>query len=662
MVKKMTKKMTMEKNFIWLGPTSVLVFVVVLAVMYGLIGTAETMTGGGEPPERPELNLVQQTQTQLTNTPVTMPSGIGNGQNLSLIHQPTSMPSGIGNGQIQLINKPAINSGLGQGQNLSLIHQPTSMPSGIGNGQIQLINNPAINSGLGQGQNLSLIHNPTTMPSGIGNGNIRLINKPTFNTGLGQGQNLQLIKQNLPVIPFFGVSVGEVPEIVARQLNLRPGVGQYIKNILPKSPADKGGLRMGDVILQFDHQDITAHEQIGLILKTKQVGDSVKVLIKRRKLKKSYHIKLEKSPQNIVKAAFTQKPNWMGTDIQDIDAIMKLQFNLPDNRGAIISHVTPNSPADTAGLKTGDVIRRIDGKRILDVKQMQSIILKKQPGKQVQLTILRNGKHSTLNIVMGQKSLAKPQIPFIGPADIAIEGSWIGMDVTELSPNDAKAMGLGSGTRGILVNDVESPPATMVGFQTGDVILAVNGIPTPDMKQFVAATKKQNNAVVDVARGNKHFFISVPPPGFTNQGTKINDPMNNKLKQVALTAPINNNGLVNQNLGSQLFLHQMPVRIAIFTSSPDINARVSGNVNQNPGIIIADLTKNAYASINPDINGTLSAALMQYNISALIGTDISGQTQMDMANNGITIYKGIVGTALDAVALYESNKLTPSGL
>ena len=305
----------------------------------------------------------------------------------------------------------------------------------------------------------------------------------------------------------------------------------------------------------------------------------------------------------------------------------------------IVSHVAKDSPAETAGLRKGDIIRRFGATRVRDVKQLQSLILGSQPGQMVQATLLRNGRHETVEVSLSRTPPNTAQgVPFIGPADVAIEGTWIGMDVTELSAGDASAFGLPAGTRGILVNDVESPPATTVGFQTGDVITTVNGSPTQDMKQFETATKKQSSAVVDVIRGNKHLLISVPPPGFTQQGTKLNIGLNNKMRQVAMARPMGD-------------------RLGIFSSGPDLDGQVVGDMNNHPYIILIDFNNNSYAAMGSNNLNNLPEVFRQYNITGLVCGNISRDRANTLTSQGVMIYAGVVGTAMDAIELYENNRL-----
>ena len=565
----------MNNKWIWLGPATVLAFVVILAVMYGLVGSEDSV--GHETREPPEVN----------------PAALVQPDNLADRRA----------GQV--------------GQGGRLVHHG-QFPVGIGNNRIQLINTPKI-------------------PAGVGGGQIQLINKPTFPMGVGNGQ-IQLINQNRMNGPYLGLSLGEVDQAVADAVKVPKGTGVYVKTVVDMSPAQKAGIKTGDVLLKCNHKAVSTPEQVGRILTARKAGDVIKLVVNRNGRKKSFHAKLENPPMGLTVGA-VQNPVWMGADIQDIDAVMKIRFNLPDTRGVIVSHVAPNSPAAGAGLRTGDVIRRFGETRIRDVQQFQSLIVGAQPGQRVQLTVFRNGRLHAVAVSLNRKPVAAAaNVPFLGPADVAIEGSWIGMDVTELSAGNGSALGLPAGTRGILVNDVESPPATTVGFQTGDVIVSVNGIPTPDMKLFEVATKRQSGAVVDVIRGNKHFFISVPPPGFTQQGTRLNTAMGNKMRQVAATRPLGG-------------------RLAIFASGPDLNGGVAGNDRGEPYIILVDFASNAYAVLPPGSLNPLISGLRQYQVSALIGSNIDGDSAGALASQGVTVYAGVTGSVMDAVGLYENNRL-----
>ena len=574
----------MKNKGLIIGPLSIVIFVIILAFMYQWIG--EVPSDAFISHELPEMNLVNAKTPQFKN---------GTNPNLK-----QSLPLQEGH----LVNNP-------------------SYPIGIGNQSFQFINNlTPFSASIGgqQKRNNRLINNSQKIPAGIGNAQIKLIN---------QVQNSV----------YLGLDLKEMTETLSRELKIPPNTGVYIKSVLPDSPADKAGLKTGDVILKCAHKSVNSTEQISLIINTKNPNDVIKIHYIRNIRKKSLHVKLEKLPNGIIPVAakLMKPPVWMGADIQDIDAIMKTQFKLKDSKGVIVSHVSNNSPAQKAGIITGDVIRRFNGTRIRDVAQLQSLILKGQPGQQVNLNIQRKNDFISIQILLGQKSQIHKNNPFIGPADIAIEGTWIGMDVTELDPIDGAAFGLPSGTKGILVNDVESPPALTLGFQTGDLIVAINGTDTPDMKTFLNASKHLNSAVVDVIRGNKHLFISVPPPGYTRQGTKIKSNLNN-FKKVAMQKPIS--GI-----------------IAILTSGPDLNSSISHNIQNSPYVILVDLDKNLYAALDQNSGNNLSNLCVKYRVIAVISNNISNISLNKLSAMNVTIYNGVVGSARDAIKMYKQSLL-----
>ena len=118
----------LDRGMIWLGPISVLAFVVVLTVMYGWVGD---MAPPGEAPERPEASLANQNQMLVPAPVLGQPTQAG-GQP-AVQQAATQFPAGIGsgqNGQVQLINDPTFSAGIGSGQNgqIQLINQAVQGP------------------------------------------------------------------------------------------------------------------------------------------------------------------------------------------------------------------------------------------------------------------------------------------------------------------------------------------------------------------------------------------------------------------------------------------------------------------------------------------------------------------------------------------------------
>lgn len=86
---------------------------------------------------------------------------------------------------------------------------------------------------------------------------------------------------------------------------------------------------------------------------------------------------------------------WLGVKIQDISPDLAQSFRLASTDGAIITNIILNGPADKAGLDRGDVITRIAGHKVHDVREVLNLISKHKPGDKIQITIIRNGKQLT---------------------------------------------------------------------------------------------------------------------------------------------------------------------------------------------------------------------------------------------------------------------------
>lgn len=481
-----------------------------------------------------------------------------------------------------------------------------------------------------------------TIPSGVGKSGIRLMNSPAISSGIGNS-GIRLANRFPASSAYLGANLSTVDAQTALSMGLPRDTGLLVVDVIHTSPAEKAGLFPKDIILRLDQRMVNSLEQIAGIISLKNPGDVVKMrMIDRFGRKRSLHARLADGPTGTHLAAGAATP-WIGADIQNIDAVMKTQLSLSDRSGVIISKISRKGPAEKAGLRRGDVIRSLDGTVVRNVKKMRELIAGASPGKELALVLLREGENRSTRILPGRAPASgTKKMPALVPAEVAVEGSWIGMDLGELSPNDAADLNLPEGTRGVMVNDVESPPASMVGFQTGDIITAVNGMKTPDMKVFVRATRNQRGAVTSVIRGDRLLYITVPPPGYTQNGTKINNGTRNRFAKVAFNTPAEGN-------------------VGVITSGSGFDAPVSGDISQNSRrLLLLNPSDNTYADVSLAAASPLERALDEYNVTALIGGSVSRRTIAAVKNMGISFYGGVSGSAGDVYTLYRQGKLEAS--
>ena len=199
---------------------------------------------------------------------------------------------------------------------------------------------------------------------------------------------------------------------------------------------------------------------------------------------------------------------FLDVKIQDVTPDIADSVGLKSAKGALITDVTEGGPGAKAGLKSGDIVTKVDNVDIDNALALSRTIAGDQPGQAVQLTVWRDGKETTLSVTLGtfsDKSTdnAKPTPP--PQDDQGATQTGVGLTVV---PN-------GNG-EGILVQDVDQDSvAAEKGFQVGDTILEVDNKKVATGKQFedaIAAVKSsgRGTALIKAERDGNVRFIGLP--------------------------------------------------------------------------------------------------------------------------------------------------------
>lgn len=191
---------------------------------------------------------------------------------------------------------------------------------------------------------------------------------------------------------------------------------------------------------------------------------------------------------------------WLGVQIQDLNKELAEYFGLPDQRGALVAKVLKNSPAQRAGIREGDVIRKFNGKDVEDTKDLMNKVMHTEVGKVVEVEIIRDGNPMKLKVKIGKRPL------HIGKAG-AGEHSWRGMTVGDITEEIRRAYNI-TEEEGVVVLEVDpDSPAGDAGIREGDVILEVNRKIVRDLEDFIELTKDlKGKALIRTHRG--YFLIS----------------------------------------------------------------------------------------------------------------------------------------------------------
>ena len=224
-------------------------------------------------------------------------------------------------------------------------------------------------------------------------------------------------------------------------------------------------------------------------------------------------------PVNLAKSVMDQlvtsgkvTRGFLGVNIQNIDPRLQRSFDLKDNKGALVSDVTPNSPAAKAGLKSGDVIVEFNGKPVRDSRQLKLAVGSTSPGTKAPVKILREGSEKTVTVTLKEldgDQLASNNRSSNAQADTdALEG----VVVADLDANMRQQFDLPRDIKGAVVTDVEQDSASYAaGLRPGDVILEIDRKPVTNAEDAVKLSeniKNKSSILLRVwSKGGSHYLV-----------------------------------------------------------------------------------------------------------------------------------------------------------
>ncbi|WP_323140630.1 Do family serine endopeptidase [Massilia phyllosphaerae] len=195
----------------------------------------------------------------------------------------------------------------------------------------------------------------------------------------------------------------------------------------------------------------------------------------------------------------------LGVGLQDIGQDFADSFKLDTPDGALVSNVQRGSAADKAGLKSGDVIRKVNGQPIVASGDLSALVAVAKPGERVVLDVWRDGHIVQVNATLGSAN-DKPDASARNALASADSGAKLGLALRPLDPMEKRQSGIPSG---LLIEDAGGA-AQMAGVQPGDVLLAVNGKQVSSVAQVRDVVGKSSKSVaLLIQRGDDRIFIPV---------------------------------------------------------------------------------------------------------------------------------------------------------
>ena len=204
---------------------------------------------------------------------------------------------------------------------------------------------------------------------------------------------------------------------------------------------------------------------------------------------------------------------YLGVRLQPLDEDLALSLGLPKRRGELAQVVEETSPAARAGLRSGDILTKVNGKDVTADQTVSFLVANLQPGTTVPVEVLREGKRLAINVTLGKRpseqelqaqvqnfdpDAEQPMAP--GTSDQTIEQK-LGMQVMPMTAEIARSLGVPVETKGVVIAAVDpNGDAAAKGLRRGDIILSANYQPTASVEallaQVTAASNERREAIL----------------------------------------------------------------------------------------------------------------------------------------------------------------------
>jgi serine protease Do len=192
----------------------------------------------------------------------------------------------------------------------------------------------------------------------------------------------------------------------------------------------------------------------------------------------------------------------LGVEVQTLDQSLADSFKLKSPNGALVAKVAPDSAADRAGIKVGDVILKFDGASIVDAGQLSARVGAAAPGDKATLDIWRDGRTQSLTATIGNAAAATLADAESG----ASAPARLGLALRPLSPEERRQTGVSGG---LVVEDAQGRAAE-AGIQPGDVVLSVDGTPVQSVAQLRKMVQEHDKQIaLLIQRGDARVFVPV---------------------------------------------------------------------------------------------------------------------------------------------------------
>jgi len=198
---------------------------------------------------------------------------------------------------------------------------------------------------------------------------------------------------------YIGILPQEITPDIMEAFGLKEVAGVLVAKVEKDSPADKAGIKTGDIIIEINGEEVPSVPKFRIAIATARVGQQIPLKIVRDKKDMTIRVTLEAYPEDIAAASDSVKGGIAtGISVEAIDSQTAKRLGVTSDKGVVVTKVDPNSPAAKSGLKVGYVILQIEDKEVNSPKEFNTELekaktnMEKENRKTIRLYVLDTNK------------------------------------------------------------------------------------------------------------------------------------------------------------------------------------------------------------------------------------------------------------------------------
>ena len=185
----------------------------------------------------------------------------------------------------------------------------------------------------------------------------------------------QLIKGEKVLYGWLGVSIQDLNQDLRNYFGIKEKEGVIVVKLFKDSPADKAGIKEGDLILSLDARPVSNTRNLVSLVTSAEVGKTSSVRVLRGGKEITLDIKIGPRPEDIAKIETVEIIGFRGMEVEDLTSYLRKRFRIREKEGVIVVNIKEDSPADKAGLNMGDLIIRIGDNRVKNKEDFEKAVL-----------------------------------------------------------------------------------------------------------------------------------------------------------------------------------------------------------------------------------------------------------------------------------------------